>query len=65
MRSWMHPWAALYVFQIALGMGVWNLVYSPANPILSWASALISSALFGWLGVSLWRARSLFQPSNA
>jgi len=27
MKSWMWPWAAVYVGQVAVGMLVWNLLY--------------------------------------
>jgi hypothetical protein len=57
MRGWMHPWAALYVIQIGLGMFVWSLL-DERGPGL-WAGAA-SAVPFLLLAVALWRARSRF-----
>ena len=56
MKSWMHPWAALYVFQIAIGMAVWPLLYQGVSPLVGVAIGLPFVAL----GVVLWRARPRF-----
>ncbi len=56
MRSWMHPWAALYVFQVAIGMGVWPWLYQDTSPLLS----AVISVPFVILGMMLLRARLQF-----
>jgi short-subunit dehydrogenase len=59
MRSWMWPWAAVYAGQVAIGMGVWPLVYvgGARGALLG----IASFALFAALTVALWRARPLFE----
>lgn len=61
MRTWMWPWAALYVGQIAVGMLVWNVIDARGR----WVGGIIAAALFGLLAVALWRARSRFQQAAA
>jgi hypothetical protein len=56
MKSWLHPWAALYVFQIAIGMAVWPWLYQD-TPI--YIGAVIGLP-FAILGVVLWRAKDQF-----
>ena len=58
MKKWMHPWAALYVAQIALGMLVWCHV-DPRSPG-GWAGWL-AALPFGALSVALWRSRERFR----
>ena len=55
MKRWLHPWAALYTVQVAIGMVVWSLVYSDAS-----ARAAIVAAPFLLLAWMLWRARPGF-----
>lgn len=58
MRPWMHPWAAVYTAQIAIGMLVWPLLY-----VEGWKSvpfAALSFAAFALLTRALWRAEPLF-----
>jgi short-subunit dehydrogenase len=60
MRSWMWPWAAVYVGQVAVGMLVWNLLYGVGG----FGGLLVAVAAFlafGALAVALWRARPLFE----
>lgn len=57
MRRWMHPWASLYVVQIALGMFVWNLL-SERSP--GWWAGAISSLPFAAVAFALWWHRRLF-----
>ena len=57
MSRWMHPLAALYVAQIAIGMFVWNLVASNG---LGWLAGAITAAIFMWPTVALWRGRRHF-----
>lgn len=56
MKRWMHPWAAVYVAQVAIGMLVWAALDERA-PVLFGA---IAFAAFGTLSVVLWRARDQF-----
>jgi len=60
MRSWMWPWAALYVLQIAIGMFVWSLLDERA---WGWPVGVAAALPFLALSVALWRARPLFQRS--
>jgi len=57
MRPWMHPWAALYIAQVAIGMLVWSFL----DPRGTGFSGLVPFALFGALAVVTWRARPLFR----
>ena len=56
MRRWMHPWAALYVAQIAIGMLVWSLLDERGSAI----TGVIPFALFAALSVAIWRSRPHF-----
>lgn len=58
MKSWMHPWASLYVAQIALGMFVWSMLYAGQASLLF--STLVS-LVFIALSAALWRARARFE----
>ncbi len=62
MRSWMWPWASLYVLQIAIGMFVWSLLDERA---WGWPLGLAAALPFVALSVALWRARPLFSGSTA
>jgi len=57
MKSWMSPWASLYVAQVALGMAVWTLLYGPGG----FAALVVAALAFAALARALWRARPLFQ----
>jgi len=59
MRSWMHPWAALYLAQMAFAMFVWAVAY--VGGLRGWLMGLASGAFFAALAVALWRARDLFR----
>jgi short-subunit dehydrogenase len=59
MRSWMWPWAALYVAQIAFGMLVWSLVYGPEG-FVGVIAGLVPFAVFGGITLALWRAEPRF-----
>ncbi len=56
MRRWMWPWAALYVAQIALGMGIWSLL-DPRGGV--W-TGVISMAVMTVPAIALWRAKGRF-----
>ena len=59
MRRWMHPWAAVYVAQMAFAMTVWPLLYKEGPS--RWVFAALSGGVFGWVTWVLWNARSHFQ----
>jgi hypothetical protein len=61
MRSWMHPWAALYVGQIGVGMFVWSL--SDERGAGVWGGA-IAAIPFLLLAVALWRAKLRFAAGS-
>lgn len=61
MKSWMHPWAALYVFQVAIGMAVWPYLYQQASIFVGMAIGVP----FVVLGAILIRARDQFTGSPA
>ena len=56
MRPWMWPWAALYVAQISVGMGVWSLLDARGG---IWTGA-ISMAVMAVPAIALWRSRWRF-----
>jgi hypothetical protein len=56
MKRWMHPWAALYVAQVAIGMLVWSWLDERA-PV---SIGVVAFAAFGGLAVVIWRARDQF-----
>jgi uncharacterized protein len=58
MRPWMHPWAAVYTAQVAIGMAVWPLVYR--GGVSSLLVAAVAFVAFGLLARALWRAEPLF-----
>jgi short-subunit dehydrogenase len=60
MRSWMWPWASVYVGQIAVGMLVWSVL--EGGGVGSWIAGVAAFAVFGGIASVLWRARPLFQP---
>ena len=57
MKRWMHPWAALYTLQIAIGMLVWNLLYDSGSGLIG---GLISAPPFVALAYLLWRSQNRF-----
>jgi hypothetical protein len=57
MKSWMHPWAAVYTAQIALSMLVWGHL-DPRSPG-AW-SGWLAALPFAALAIALWRHRALF-----
>ncbi|MFN2376177.1 MAG: SDR family NAD(P)-dependent oxidoreductase [Candidatus Binatia bacterium] len=59
MRPWMHPWAALYVLQLALAMFLWSVCH--VGGFRGWLMGLASGAIFGALALALWRARDVFR----
>ncbi len=61
MRTWMWPWAALYVVQIAIGMLVWQTIDSRGQ---GWLPGLLTSLPFVVLAIALWRARARFASGS-
>jgi hypothetical protein len=57
MRSWMFPWASLYVVQIAIGMFVWQLLDERGSGL---TGAAISAIPFVLLAIALWRSKARF-----
>lgn len=57
MKSWLHPWAAVYIFQVAFSMVAWGFFNTDTSSLIP--SAIVAS-LFVILAVSLWRARARF-----
>ena len=59
MRWWMWPWAAIYVAQIALGMGIWSLL----DPRGGLWTGVVSMAVMTVPAIALWRAKARFAKS--
>jgi len=59
MRAWMHPWAALYTAQVAVGMGVWSYT-DPRGDGRELYFGLPPFLGFGALAWQLWRSRAHF-----
>ena len=59
MRSWMWPWASVYVAQVAIGMAVWPIL-ERGGPV-GWIIGIVAGAVFAIPAVALWRARDRFQ----
>lgn len=57
MKSWLHPWAALYALQVAIGMLVWNLLYDSGGGLFA---GLLMCLPFLLLAGMLLRSRSRF-----
>jgi len=57
MKSWMWPWASLYVAQIAFSMMVWSMMDDRGSLF----GGLISGGIFLGLAIVFWRARPLFR----
>jgi hypothetical protein len=53
MKHWMHPWAAVYVAQVAIAMFVWPTLNDRGNL----GSGLIAGTVFMLLGIALFNAK--------
>lgn len=62
MRPWMHPGAALYVLQIALGMLVWSTMDERSSGL---TSGLLVAVPFTVLAICLFRSRLRFVGDTA
>ena len=56
MKTWMWPWASVYVAQIVIAMFIWNIL----NEIGNLGTATISALIFTIPMVALWRSRKEF-----
>lgn len=61
MASWMWPWAAVYVFQVALAHLVWSELSPNGN---GWPIGLLQAVGISGIATLLWRARPLFQAQT-
>ncbi len=61
MHRLMHPWASLYLAQVAFSFAVFPWLYHADLPLAArLASSLIFGALFGALTWLIWRSKPLF-----
>ena len=60
MSTWMWPWAALYVAQVSLGMGIWSLL----DPRGGLWTGVISMAVMAVPAIALWRSKERFGHSR-
>ena len=65
MRPWMHPWASLYLAQVAFSFVVFPFAYRGEDPLqLQIGSALVSGVVWGGLTWLMWRSRARFQNAR-
>jgi hypothetical protein len=57
MRSWMHPWAALYTAQVAVGMLIWSFTDPRGRGLTFGLPPFFGFAALAW---QLWRSRAHF-----
>lgn len=57
MKSWMWPWAAIYLTQVCVAMLVWNLVDVRGG---GWPAGIVAACVFSVPTIALWRARDAF-----
>ena len=56
MKTWMWPWASVYVAQIVISMFVWNILNDRGDLLM----AVISSSIFSIPMIALWLSRRKF-----
>jgi len=56
MKTWMWPWASVYVAQIVISMFVWNILSDRGDLV----SAVISASVFSIPMIALWLSREKF-----
>lgn len=62
MKTWMWPWASLYVCQVAFSMLVWSLFNERVDErISSVMMGILVASPFIVLAVALWRAKNKFE----
>lgn len=59
MKSWMWPWASLYVGQVAIGMFAWSVMADNGPSII--AGSLVATP-FVVLAIALYLAKDKFKP---
>jgi len=57
MKRWMHPWAIVYLLQVALGMFIWSLMDARSGGLMA---GIVVAAFFVGLALLSWRARAQF-----
>ncbi|MEC8356609.1 MAG: hypothetical protein VXZ91_04265, partial [Pseudomonadota bacterium] len=57
MKRWMHPWSAIYLLQIALGMLVWSLLDERGGGLVTGS---IVAGFFLLIAYFSWRERARF-----
>ena len=62
MRGWMWPWAAVYAGQVAFSMMIWPWLY--VGGFVGFLTGIVAVVPFGFLTLTLWEARELFQESG-
>ncbi|MGE4652149.1 MAG: SDR family NAD(P)-dependent oxidoreductase [Myxococcota bacterium] len=60
---WMWPWASIYVWSVAIGMGIWPVVYH--GGVMGLGAGVLGFILFALLAVQLWRAQAYFAAHRA
>ncbi len=60
MKSWMHPWASLYVLQVAISMFVWSFLNDGGEDRLVGALVAIPFVI---LAIGLWRSKPRFNKN--
>ena len=58
LKHWMHPWAALYAFQVAFGMCVWSVLDPRGSGLLA---GMLVAVPFLIIATLLWREKPRFQ----
>ena len=58
MRSWMWPWAPIYLAQVSFAMFVYGLM--GRHSTAGWPAAVFAGALFLIPTIALWRAKDRF-----
>ncbi len=59
MSRWMWPWAAVYLAQVVIAMGMFPVLNDMGSPWMG----LVAAVLFAVPMVALWRARQRFQSA--
>ncbi|MEQ8955357.1 MAG: hypothetical protein RL120_14595 [Gammaproteobacteria bacterium] len=57
MKKWLHPWALVYVLQIAFSMAIWGALAGGSGEL---TGGLMTAVVFIVLAYFLWRQRSKF-----
>jgi len=63
MKTWMWPWAAVYVGQVAFSMLVWPMLY--AGGFLGFLLGLFAFVPFAFAALVLWNAKDSFEEESA